>query len=99
MVREVNRASTSPEKMVEAAESVARSGKRRVIRALGKSLAIVPCVTAEPAPSQTRTRRSARFSMKDPLWGIRGIIDGPGPTDVAANKDKYLAEAYAAKQR
>ena len=37
-------------------------------------------------------------SEDDPLWNIVGLVDDPeGPTDVASNKHKYLAEAYASK--
>lgn len=36
-------------------------------------------------------------SEEDPLWNIVGIARSGGPTDVARNKHKYLAEAYAAK--
>jgi excisionase family DNA binding protein len=37
------------------------------------------------------------FTMEDSLWNIVGIGDsGPdGPRDVATNKHKYLADAYA----
>ena len=31
---------------------------------------------------------------RDPLWDIIGIADA-GPSDLAENHDKYLAEAYA----
>ncbi len=91
MVRRADQATTTAAELVEAAEHVARSGKRRVVRALGKPLAIVPLATLADEPK----RRAKPFTMKDPLWEIRGIVDGPGPTDVAANKDRYLAEAYA----
>ena len=33
-------------------------------------------------------------SADDPLWNLVGIIDDDGPTDVAGNHDKYLAEAH-----
>jgi hypothetical protein len=35
---------------------------------------------------------------EDPLWNIIGIADA-GPTDLAANHDKYLAEAIAEEGR
>ena len=34
------------------------------------------------------------FTFDDPLWNIVGIIND-GPPDLAANHDKYLADAYA----
>jgi hypothetical protein len=36
-------------------------------------------------------------SEDDPLWNIVGMVgdEYDGPTDVSANHDKYLAEAYA----
>src|SRR4051794_24088884 len=95
---------TSAADVLKAAEAVAKGARRRVIHASGKPLAIVPHqprsrarrspVSSAQAPP---ARRGKRFSLRDPLWEIRGIVDGPGPTDVAANKDQYLAEAYAAK--
>jgi excisionase family DNA binding protein len=40
-------------------------------------------------------------SADDPLWNIIGIADGDesDPTDMSANKHRYLAEAYAPKPR
>ena len=39
--------------------------------------------------------RSARpLTKNDPLWGIVGLLDDDGPTDMSANKHKYLAEIY-----
>ena len=37
------------------------------------------------------------FTHNDPLWNLVGIAasDEDGPTDVSANKLKYLAEAFA----
>jgi excisionase family DNA binding protein len=36
-------------------------------------------------------------SAEDPLWSIIGIGESCGPTDVASNKHKYLADAYSAE--
>jgi hypothetical protein len=36
--------------------------------------------------------------MDDPLWNIVGIASGTGPTNIAAHKDEYLAEAYASER-
>lgn len=35
------------------------------------------------------------LSFDDPLWGLVGIVDDDGPTDVSTNADKYLADYYA----
>ncbi len=42
-----------------------------------------------------RPRRKHHFSMDDALWDIVGIVNSGGPGDVATNKHKYLADAYA----
>src|SRR5687767_12849600 len=34
------------------------------------------------------------LTSESPLWGIIGIIDDDGPTDVSTNTDAYLADAY-----
>jgi hypothetical protein len=73
---------------MQAAEAVARNGRRRVVRVRGKAIALVP------QPGRVRARPKV-FTKDDPLWGIVGMFkaDG-GPTDVSDNVDKYLAEAY-----
>ena len=35
------------------------------------------------------------LTFEDPLWDIVGMIDDDGPTDMAENHDRYLADAYA----
>ena len=40
--------------------------------------------------------RGKPFTMQDSLWNIVGIGRSEGPADVATNKHKYLADAYAA---
>ncbi len=35
------------------------------------------------------------MTFEDPLWDIVGMIDDDGPTDMAENHDRYLADAYA----
>jgi excisionase family DNA binding protein len=35
------------------------------------------------------------LDFESPLWDRIGFIDDDGPTDMAENHDKYLAEAYA----
>ncbi len=36
----------------------------------------------------------AGFSLGSPLWDLVGFIKTDGPTDMAENHDKYLAEIY-----
>ena len=35
-----------------------------------------------------------RLTSESPLWGIVGLVDDDGPSDVSENVDKYLADAY-----
>jgi hypothetical protein len=52
-------------------------------------------------PRKLRRRRPGRtphLTADDSFWDIVGMSDAKeGPTDVSANKDRYLAEAYAPK--
>jgi hypothetical protein len=87
------------------AHEVAASGDARVLREHGTDLAVL--APARPAKRgqqgdgdahQRTTRRRVRgkvFTAADPLWNIVGLLtDDGGPTDVARNIDRYLAEAY-----
>jgi hypothetical protein len=77
----------SPAELMQAAEAVAQNGRRRVVHVRGKAVALVP--------QASRPRSRARvFTKNDPLWGIVGLINDDGPTDVSENVDKYLAVAY-----
>ncbi len=84
-------------------EAVRRDQKSRVLQRDGETLAYLepaPPVAARPSTKGAAgkvSRRSKRFTMADPLWDIVGIATSGGPGDVSENKDKYLAEAYAAK--
>ena len=79
---------TPPAEVMRALDTVAQNGRRQVVHARGKAVALVP------STSHPRSRRRV-FTKDDPLWGIVGMFkaDG-GPTDVADNVDAYLAEAY-----
>ena|SRR5687767_1387518 len=60
---------------------------------------VTPIVAGQPQETQhdrNRLPEGRPFSFDDPLWNIVGIIQD-GPPDLAANHDKYLAEAYADK--
>jgi excisionase family DNA binding protein len=41
--------------------------------------------------------KGKRTSADDPLWNIVGIGESAEPTDIAAHKLEYLADAYAPK--
>jgi hypothetical protein len=51
-------------------------------------------VEAKSGESDTADDYGKPFSFDNPLWDIVGIIKD-GPSDLAENHDKYLAEAYA----
>ena len=49
--------------------------------------------------SRTRAKRHAVDEQSEPLprsslWKVVGTLSLEGPTDIAANKHKYLADAY-----
>lgn len=88
--------SEAPE-LQKLAEAVRRTGKPHALKQGAETVAVV-----RPAPKRERgavpsRRRDRHFTMNDSLWNMCGVVDGPGPTDVAANKDKYLAQAYTSK--
>jgi len=42
-----------------------------------------------------RRRKPRYLTYDDPIWSLAGVFgDHDGPTDVARNKDKYLAQEY-----
>lgn len=46
-------------------------------------------------PKRRARRRKGQFLPDDPLFEMAGIANSGGPGDVATNKHKYLADAYA----
>lgn len=70
-------------------EEMEASGKPCVLQRDGKDVAVLRPALAfderEPRP----------MSEGSPLWRIVGASRSEGPTDVSADKHKYLAEAYA----
>ena len=99
MKRDVSQSAALSAKLLQAAESVARTGRRRVVRVSGRSLAIVPRQTGRqgaPAVQTRKTRRRKRFDLNDPLWDIMGIARGSGSENVSGNVDAFLDEAYRA---
>src|SRR5947208_3608377 len=97
--------------VIEAAQEVARTGRRRVIRADGRQIAVlVPYEAAtgtgrnghpeRAAGGPTMSRRSHRpkpLTADNPLFEIIGSITDDLGSDVSENVDKYLAEAYASE--
>jgi hypothetical protein len=76
------------------AEEVQQTGRpRRVQRDREDIARLVPIAPARPR------RRGRPTSAADPLWSIVGMVtDYVGPTDVAENVDRYLADAHADTQ-
>jgi excisionase family DNA binding protein len=81
-----------------------RSGRLRAVR-VGRLLRIEKDdVEALPEPVErdveTMLRDAKPITMDDPLWNIVGLLDGDDdPTDMSANKHKYLDEAYQLNRR
>lgn len=75
------------------AESEGRSAE---LDADGVTYPVGPRLEPAPRPAK-RELRGKPTSADDPLWRIVGIGHSQGPNDVASNKHKYLAEAYADK--
>ncbi|MHB8574827.1 MAG: hypothetical protein ACYDCQ_05790 [Dehalococcoidia bacterium] len=87
---------TNEPELARVADAVDRTRRPHVLKRGDETIAVV-----RPAPKRGRAsrRRAKPFTMNDPLWEIMGIADDAGPSDVSANKDRYLAEAYATKSR
>jgi len=51
-------------------------------------------VEVRPARTARRSRKGQPTSADDPIWNIVGMARTDGPSDVAENVDRYLAEAY-----
>jgi hypothetical protein len=74
------------------AREVQRTGQARVLTRDREALAVLePIPPARPA-ARPRARRTG---PDDPYWGLVGLGRSGGPTDVSADKYRYLAEAYA----
>jgi hypothetical protein len=85
--------SDNPE-LLRLVEAVEASGKPCVLQRDGKDVAVLSAVK----PGRKRggpLKPPGATSLDDPLWEIVGMFNSDGPTDVASNKHKYLAEAYA----
>jgi hypothetical protein len=77
------------------AEEVARTGTSAILRRDSEDIAVLSPVA--PASKRRGVRGSDPIPRTDSLFGIVGLIETEGPTDVSENKHKYLAEAYYAE--
>ena len=77
--------------LVAIAERVRASGEPCVLTRDGEELAILTAVSS----AARRHRKSGVVSRSDSLWNIVGMGRSEGSGDIAENKHKYLAEAYA----
>ena len=84
--------STNPE-LRRIVEEVRESQESRILRFEHEDIAILSPIRR---PTKRRVLKGRPTSAEDPLWKIIGMAAGPDDqvTDVSANKDKYLAEAY-----
>ncbi|HEV7214059.1 MAG TPA: helix-turn-helix domain-containing protein, partial [Chloroflexota bacterium] len=58
-----------------------------------------PVAAGAPESADDDVATTGRFTHTDSLWNIVGIAESDGPGDISADKHKYLADAYAARQR
>ncbi len=66
----------------------------RGVRVPRESLAQLLAPIERPTPvAPERARRGRAFTMDDSLWNIVGIGRSPDPSQVAEQKDRYVAEA------
>ena len=71
-------------------EEIARDGGDVLVEREGK----LYCVSAKKT---LKPRKSGILTQQDTIFNIIGMAKAEGPTDVSANKHKYLADAYADK--
>ena len=91
---------TQTHDLQEILDQVELTRRPRALKRGGRTVAIiVPAPRVRYANRRPR-RRHRGLTPEDTLWNIIGIIDDPdGPTDVSANKHKYLADAYENKHK
>jgi hypothetical protein len=87
--------SETPELLRLVAE-VEQTGQPSHLRRGGVTVAVLAPVVPGGAKVQRPRirRRSTPIPPDDPLFDIVGMSSEPGPTDVSANKHRYLSEAY-----
>lgn len=83
--------------LVRLAEEVRTTGRPQTLCIAGEEVGLLL-----PPRSARRTARVGRrrtyLQSDDTFWDLAGMYATPGPaTDVAGDKHRYLAEAYAVK--
>jgi hypothetical protein len=77
------------------AEEVQATGEPRVLTRGDQQVALLSPVNPAELPPAALTEQDDSCAATDNVFGnIIGIARSGGPTDVAENKHKYLAEAY-----
>lgn len=76
------------------AEEVRLTKEPQVLQRGNEDIAMV---TPVAPPKARRVPRGKPFTMHDPLWSVMGIGRSEGPTDVSANKHKYIADVIYAE--
>jgi hypothetical protein len=84
--------------LLRLAEEVRSSRTPRLLTHSDRKVAILMPVEPGSATRKGSRGRDRRTSPRDPLWNIIGLGAGigpdQGPTNVAEDKYKYLADAY-----
>jgi hypothetical protein len=83
---------TDVPELLKLAEELEATQQPIVLRRNNRDVAVL-----SPAPKRPRTKRSRAFTKDDALFGLIGIGESPGPTDVSTQKHKYILEAYRKK--
>jgi hypothetical protein len=78
--------------LLRLAQEVQRTRQVRILTRDREELALLGPVKGLKQPARPRARRTG---PDDPYWGLVGLASSRGPTDVSADKYRYLAEAYA----
>jgi hypothetical protein len=81
--------------LLSIAHEVQRTNEPRILKQDSEDLAVLTPIK----PVAKRGIKGKPTRADDPLWDIVGIGETEEATDVAANKYKYLADAYAAKTK
>jgi hypothetical protein len=81
--------------LLSIAHEVQQTKQPAVLREENEDVAIVTPIK----PAAKRGSKGKPTSAADPLWDIVGIGEAEEATDVAANKYKYLADAYSANPK
>lgn len=81
---------TNVPELLRIAEEVQASREPRLLRRDSEDVAILRPVRRA---STRRLPRGKPFTQDDPIWNLQGV-GRSGLTDVSANVDTYLAEAY-----